>query len=293
MRKRFLAIPRRLRVWKGLAAVFARRAGRLGGFDWIVGCWRVRLRDGIITDGKSTRRLEPRVMEVLQYLARNAGRVVSKDELVTQVWGDVAVTDGAVVRAIVVLRKSLGDDSGKPRYIRTLAKRGYQIIARVECILPQARSRSPARAALVFALPVVLAVLTGLWLRTPVDAAHSLTVEAFRELDALAEREQWSQALSEELAARFSSYSDLPVAFLRGRKEARPTGRSDSREAGLTLSGAVRREDSRARVSCRLTDERTSRLVCAGSCDVPTLSRLDAQRQVAEEIAEAVRKRLR
>jgi len=70
-------------------------------------------------------------MEVLVHLARAGGRVVSKKELFESVWGGVAVTDDVLRRCIYNLRQALGDDSDDPRYIRTLPRRGYRLVAEI------------------------------------------------------------------------------------------------------------------------------------------------------------------
>ena len=68
--------------------------------------------------------LRPKTFAVLQFLAENAGRLVSKDELFTAVWPDVAVTDDALVQSIGELRRALGEDG--PRLIKTVPRRGYR-----------------------------------------------------------------------------------------------------------------------------------------------------------------------
>lgn len=85
----------------------------------------------VSADGKSVQ-LEPKVMEVLLLLAAHHGRLVSKEQFLTEVWGDTVVTDDALLRCISELRKVFGDDPRNPSYIETIRKRGYRLIARVE-----------------------------------------------------------------------------------------------------------------------------------------------------------------
>src|SRR5512136_1483420 len=75
--------------------------------------------------------LEPKVMEVLVYLADHAGEVVSKDTLLRSLWGDTFVTENALTRCIAELRKTFQDDAGDPKFIQTIAKKGYRLIAQV------------------------------------------------------------------------------------------------------------------------------------------------------------------
>ena len=101
---------------------------------WAVGAWRVDAGTGELRSvgtGGEPQRIEPKVAEVLAYLAGRAGQVVSRDELLSAVWPGVVVGDDALTQAIIKLRKALGDDARRPAYIETLAKRGYRLIAPV------------------------------------------------------------------------------------------------------------------------------------------------------------------
>jgi len=99
-------------------------AFRLG--DWIV---RPSL-DVIERDGESVS-LQPQSMDVLGYLASRAGEVVASDELLAAIWPGRIVGDDAVHRRIAYLRRQLRDDARQPRYIQTVPKRGYRLIADV------------------------------------------------------------------------------------------------------------------------------------------------------------------
>jgi DNA-binding winged helix-turn-helix (wHTH) protein/predicted ATPase len=76
------------------------------------------------------RRLEltPRAFAVLQHLMERAGRLVTKDELLTTLWRDAIVSDAALASCIRDLRKALRDTSEAPRYIETVHRRGFRFI---------------------------------------------------------------------------------------------------------------------------------------------------------------------
>ena len=76
--------------------------------------------------------LSPKIIDLLLYLAARPSTLVSKDELFRALWPDVAVTDNALTQAISELRQALGDDAAKPKYVQTVARRGYRFIAAVE-----------------------------------------------------------------------------------------------------------------------------------------------------------------
>lgn len=103
--------------------------------------WQVLPRLNLLVREGSEVRLEPRVMDLLVYLARRAGEVVSKDEIVDAVWQGQFISDSALTRAVADLRKSLGDDARRPRFLATITKRGYRLVAPVAWAEPQVGER--------------------------------------------------------------------------------------------------------------------------------------------------------
>jgi DNA-binding winged helix-turn-helix (wHTH) protein/TolB-like protein len=110
--------------------------------DFQVGPWLAQPRLNRIARVGKARHVEPKVMQVLAHLADHPGDVVSKDELMRAVWRDTFVTDDALLRCISELRKALEDDSREPRYIQTVPKVGYRLLAEV---VPAGRDVVPAR----------------------------------------------------------------------------------------------------------------------------------------------------
>jgi len=107
----------------------------------------------LTVDG-SLRPLEPKAFRLLQFLIENTGRAVSKDEIMSAVWNDVAVTDNALTRAVAQLRKALGDDSKDPRFIETIPTIGYRFLAEPE---PEPDPEpAPPKAAKPSRLPAIL-----------------------------------------------------------------------------------------------------------------------------------------
>lgn len=78
--------------------------------------------------------IEPKAFRVLVYLLKNPNRLVTKDELLSAVWGDTAVTDNSLTRAIALLRRVLEDDPRQPHFIETVATVGYRFICPVEAV---------------------------------------------------------------------------------------------------------------------------------------------------------------
>ena len=97
---------------------------------FLVGEWRVDPSLNLIENG-DTRRLEPRVMEVLVFFAQHPNEVLSKDEILEAVWAGDFVGEEALTYSISELRKALGDTARDPSYIETIPRRGYRLIAPV------------------------------------------------------------------------------------------------------------------------------------------------------------------
>jgi DNA-binding winged helix-turn-helix (wHTH) protein len=112
--------------------------------QWRIGEWTACSdTDSLSRDGVQ-RKIERRAMEALAVLAERAGHVVMKDELIEAVWGRMAVSDHSVAMAISQLRRAMNDDARAPRYIETITKRGYRLIA--DCERLAYAERPPARA---------------------------------------------------------------------------------------------------------------------------------------------------
>jgi DNA-binding winged helix-turn-helix (wHTH) protein len=125
-------------------------SGQDGAFR--LGEWLVDTATREIRHGDTVERLEPKVMRVLELLAARKGNVVSRYELESQVWTGMIVTDDAVTNTVIKLRRALGDKAREPRYVETIAKTGYRLIAPVEPVpaddrLPGADLAPEARAA--------------------------------------------------------------------------------------------------------------------------------------------------
>jgi Tol biopolymer transport system component/DNA-binding winged helix-turn-helix (wHTH) protein len=87
--------------------------------------------------------LEPRVMQVLLVLARRAGEVVSREELLDEVWAETVVNEEALTRAVFELRRAFDDSAKTPAVIETIRGTGYRFVASVEPASPAEATDSP------------------------------------------------------------------------------------------------------------------------------------------------------
>lgn len=157
-------------------------------------------------EGDEARRVSLKAMDVLLLLARNPGKVVSRQTILDGIWPDTLPTDEVVTQAIAQLRKAF--DDGKPaRYIETISKHGYRLLAPVAWLAPEAvpRANEPfgarvrlahgGRMAVFVATVIAAASATGWWWSrpqpAPVAGATTAPDPAFVRLTSLPGSEQW------------------------------------------------------------------------------------------------------
>lgn len=109
----------------------------------MVGDWAFSPEAASLARGGERRRLEHRAARVLELLCRRRGAPVSTAELVDNVWEGRSLSQNSVAVVIADLRRALDDDSRQPRYIETIPKRGYRLLAPVSVEEPAGAEPSP------------------------------------------------------------------------------------------------------------------------------------------------------
>ncbi|MBM4255169.1 MAG: hypothetical protein FJ147_04645 [Deltaproteobacteria bacterium] len=123
----------------------------------------VDTREGSLRRNSQTIALRAKTFAVLCYLLERPGHLVSKEELLKNVWAGTYVTDSTLTVCMTELRKALGDGPKKSRYITTVTKRGYRFVAEVVSSEKETRdwrletspSPSPASRLKPLAAPIV------------------------------------------------------------------------------------------------------------------------------------------
>jgi DNA-binding winged helix-turn-helix (wHTH) protein/tetratricopeptide (TPR) repeat protein len=100
--------------------------------DFRIGDYLVQPSLNRITRGEAVTHVRPQVMDVLVSIVRGAGRPVSKEQILEEVWPGLYVVDSAVSRCVGEVRALLGDDLKSPTYIQNIPKRGYRLLRTVE-----------------------------------------------------------------------------------------------------------------------------------------------------------------
>lgn len=125
-----------------------------------LGDWTVFPETGRIQRGDEAAALEPKVMGLLQLLAKADGAVLSREEIEKQLWAQVIVGEDTVARTVSRLRRALGDRAQNPAYIETLPKRGYRLLVPVSEVATPAPAMPAAtrRPALTLAAVLIIAI---------------------------------------------------------------------------------------------------------------------------------------
>src|SRR5262245_32314122 len=101
----------------------------VGDGEILFGPFRLDCDNQQLWRGEQRLALQPKPLAVLQYLAQHAGRLVTKEELLQQVWAGTHVAPKTLTVCIHAVRVVLGDTELTPRLIATQGKQGYRFIA--------------------------------------------------------------------------------------------------------------------------------------------------------------------
>jgi TolB-like protein len=234
--------------------------------DFEMGSLRVRPSLLAIERQGGQEAVEPRVMQALVVLARNANQVVSRDELVATCWDGRNIGDDAINRCISRLRR-LARDCGAFE-IETVPRVGYRLLDRTPSPLSAA---TPAAGD-----DVVLAVL------------------AFENLSGDSELQYFSDGVSEEILNTLSQRTALKVIGRSSSFQFRGPDKSVphvARLLGVThvLDGAVRRSGPRTRVSAQLIDCASQTTLWASQFERELSDIFALQDEIAAAVARAMR----
>ncbi len=97
-----------------------------------IGDWVLHADLGVLRQADQEVRLNAKTLHVLLVLVAPDGRGVARNSLLEEIWGASYPSDSVVSRAIADLRNVFGEKAGEQRYIRTLPKYGYQLVAGVK-----------------------------------------------------------------------------------------------------------------------------------------------------------------
>jgi serine/threonine-protein kinase len=255
---------------------------------------RVDCRRRQVTRGGQVLALPKLSYDLLICLLNHHPAVVTTEQLLDEVWGDVVVSDETVKQRISLLRQALGDSGARPRYIESIRGVGYRLIpapARVSGARPSRRTW-PAVAA---AAGVLIAILiASLWTGAP--ASRGLAVLPFEDLSQSGDQSYFSDGMHEELIARLANSTSLAVTSRTSVMPYRDTRRSagqiaDELGVDLIIEGSVRQADGRVLVTVQLIDATEDVHLWSETYERPlSVSNLfDIQREIATSVAGELR----
>jgi TolB-like protein/DNA-binding winged helix-turn-helix (wHTH) protein len=286
--------------------------------DFRVGPWTVRPSLNIVTQSGTVSRLEPKIMQVLVYLASHPDSAVTKEEILKAVWPETFVSDDVLVRSVSELRRVFDDNAREPRFIETIPKRGYRLIARVAAIESNVAAKIPEATGLVephlprrvakfrwIALASLLLVCGSLvgfnvgnvkrhFLSTNGPSIRSLAVLPLQNLSGDPGQEYFSDGMTEELITELSRIKGVRVISRTSVMRYKNSDKSlpdIARQLGVDaiVEGSVLRSGNRVRITAQLIYARTDANLWAETYDRDARDLLGLQEAVASAIAREVK----
>ncbi len=263
-------------------------------------------------DGET--RLEPKVAAVLARLVVARGDVVSRADLIDDVWSVEHGADESLTRAVSLLRRALGDTNANRRIIETIPKRGYRLDASAISAPTGEFHESPGRpqhqgAIIVAAIAIGFALTIGVALllreAPPHDdapgapasgksaARNVIAVLPFDDMSENGDQGWFADGVAEEILNTLASVPNLNVvgrsssfAFRDQHNDLRAVG--EKLNASYVLEGSVRRDGVRIRITAQLIDTEDGFHVWSQTYDRQLSDVFAVQDSIANEIVSRI-----
>jgi TolB-like protein/DNA-binding winged helix-turn-helix (wHTH) protein len=246
-------------------------------------------------------------LELLFFLVERAGKLVTRDEAVDRVWGkDVFVEpDSSLYTAVKKIRRALEDDTGEPRFIQTVSRKGYRFIAPVDEGLPEPLTRpnagrEPLRAQKILrnkywlygpllCLGVVASLVLTRHARPPSTSGRiKLVVLPIENMSGDPQQEYLADGITEEITTELGNLDPEHLGVLARTsamhyKHSLETMAQISGELGVSylLEGSIRRSGQNVRISAQLIQAQDQTHLWARSYDRELSDVLNVQREIA------------
>jgi TolB-like protein/DNA-binding winged helix-turn-helix (wHTH) protein/tetratricopeptide (TPR) repeat protein len=260
-------------------------------------------------------RLQRQPFEVLALLIDRAGDVVTREELQQALWpaNTFVDFDHGLNKAINKIREALGDSAEAPRFVETVARRGYRFLADVKVVAPAPIPAAPGpppsvtavRAvsqrgrtwALTSALAALVIAVVAWRLHSAAPARpaiHSLAVLPLESLSSDASQDYFADGMTDELITELGRISALRVisrTSVMGYKHTRKPLREVARELGVdaVVEGTVLRSGDLVRITAQLIDGTSDTHLWSDSYEGELRNTLTLQSTVARAIAGQIR----
>ena len=197
--------------------------------------------------------LSPKILDLLRLLASKPSQLVTKEDILRELWPDVAVTDNAITQAVSELRQALGDSATAPMFVQTVPRRGYRFIAAVE-------KTPPVAARTVTAIPATH------------GSKQMIAVADFENVTGHAGDGWIAAGIAETVANDLRSFWDFRVMDRRSLTDTARCGSIEAaRACGLDLlvAGSYQRSGERLRITARVINVTTGEAVAHARADGP------------------------
>lgn len=222
--------------------------------------------------------MQPQVFDLLLFLVAQRDRVVSKDDLVAEVWGNRAISDSALNSRINAVRKALQDDGKAQRLIRTIPRKGFRFVGECVAVAPVAQK--------VAAEPASV----------PAAAASdrpAIAVLAFKNMSDDEEQEYFCDGISEDILTALSKVRWFFViarnsSFTYKGQNVHIRRIAEELRVRYIVEGSVRKAGDRVRISAQLNDAITESHIWAEHFDRKLVDVFAVQDEITNAIVAAV-----
>ena len=220
--------------------------------------------------------LQPQVFDLLLYLVAERTRVVSKDDLISQIWSDRVISDSALNSRINAARKALGDDGATQRLIKTIPRKGFRFVGDVMAPAPVAAAVAPNRS------PA----------RTAPDRP-AIAVLAFENISDDPEQDYFGDGISEDILTALSKVRWFLVIARNSSFTYKGRAvhiRQIAAELGVRyiVEGSVRKVENRVRINAQLNDATTGNHLWAERYDRELVDVFAVQDEITNAIVAAI-----
>src|SRR6516165_4211207 len=228
-------------------------------------------------------------MQVLLILCEHSGQVVSKEQIFHRIWPDTFVSDEVLTRSISELRKVFEDSPQEPKYIQTIPKVGYRLVAPVLSEPRKGVDTGHRKKLATVTAIILLAAAATLYILRPRERLASLAVLPLANLSGDASQDYFADGMTDELTTRLSNISALRVisrTSVLHYKNTQKTIPEIARELNVdaVLEGSVLRSGDKVRISSQLIEAHTDKHLWAESYERDLRDILALQSDVARAV---------
>lgn len=238
--------------------------------------------------------IEPQVFDLLAYLVENAGRIVSKDELLETIWEGRAVSESALSSRIKAARRAVGDDGSRQEFIRTVHRRGFSFVADVSGSGPTISAAVVDRNASLPTgdEPASTTVQTEALTRRVMERP-AVAVLPLANYDAEAGNDYLSAGITDEIIAALAAWRSFPVIARTTAFRYRNTDKS-ARQIGAEIgarylvTGTLLRANGRFRITASLIDCETEQEIWSDRFQRDFDDVFSIEEELAREVVSAI-----